>query len=235
MLAIKTEFSRALRARSEARGEDVRTMEQRIGPALAGALGPAIRQRVSLTGNLAGQSFPGWDEWRKPKMVSAKYPDGGLRMSGPKREHRSGAIYYRDSRTYHEFINAKRGAYMVSGGMWGGLSRVLWSPRLTTLSFRGRSDGQDPRIINGKSRPLKVNNAFKAWTVFAKHDINVLALTEREFNALLTGSISSLVYSLDNSLPIDWRGLVARGGTPELAFASALGSHPPVQTAAPVG
>ena len=217
MLSIKTEISRALAKKP---GADIRAAEQGLAAAMTGALAEVVRYRVSKYGRIADGRAPDWDSERKPKMVSAVYPDQG---QGPVK--RSGAKYYKTSKVYHEEVGALRGAYDVTGGMWSGLSRVINTATLVDALFRSRSAGQDARIQRGKSRPLKVNNAFKAWTVLTQHHVNVLAYTELEQRQVRDAGVQVLAAALARQFAVDWDGPRPADGAVIDVFRAALGSR----------
>lgn len=199
MLSVKTEISRGMTRRLTQTGRTAESIDAGLAAALAGAMGASIRERVERQGDLAGQFAPDWDESHRPRLVSARYPD---KATG--KEHRSGARLFRSSKAYHEEAGARRGHYSVSGGMWAGLSRIIWSDRRVELRFRGRSEGQEARVVNGKSRPLKVNNALKAWTVLDKHGVSLLALHDRELVATVAGLERAIAVRVARQLPIVW-------------------------------
>lgn len=145
------------------------------------------------------------------KFVSARYPD---RASG--RVVKSGAEMYDSSDAYHRANGTRPGTYATTGGMWSGLSRVVWSTTRVDLMFRGRSDGQDARIIDGKSRPLKVSNALKVWTVLAQHGVNVLGLSQQELVQLSEGCVYAAVAGVSTQLPVKWEGTVPTGDVEQI-------------------
>lgn len=210
MFELKTEIGRGLAANLKSSGMSPEAVERLIPVAAAGALGEAVRRRVQERGDLAGQSFPGWDALHegddgvmrgRRKFVSARYPD---KASG--RIVKSGAEMFDSSEVYHRANGTRPGTYSTTGGMWSGLSRVVWSVKRTDIMFRGRSPGQDPRMVNGKSRPLKVSNALKAWTVHAQHGVNLLAVTVEELARLTDGCMLSAAAGIANVLPVEWAG-----------------------------
>lgn len=194
--SVKVEFSKRL----VSSGADLAQVEQQLAPSITAALGEAIDERVFQRGDLAGQRFPGWDR-DGPKLVSSRYPD---RASG--HETRSGAEFFPSSVEYHRENGTRPGTYVTTGGMRSGLSSVVTTPTLCKLLFRGRSEGQDARIINGKSRPLKVSNALKAWTVLEKHGVNVLALAESELVGIGVGVVHAAAAGVSVTLPVKWEG-----------------------------
>lgn len=201
MIGVKLEIGRGFGKELATRGLDVAAVEELIPVSAAAALGEAIRKRVQERGDLAGQPVHGYNEQFKPFLVSAKYPD---RATGDK--HWSGAERFRNSDEYHRQAGVKLGTFSVTGGMWSGLSRVVHSVKRTDLMFRGRSDGQRARVINGKSRPIKESNALKAWTVNVQSGVNLLALHDRELHALGEGCMLAMAAGVGNMLPIIWSG-----------------------------
>lgn len=206
MLSVKTEISRGMTRRLAQTGRTADSIDAGIGASLAGALGAAIRERVERQGDLAGQFAPDWDDARRPKLISSRYPD---RAEG--RPHRSGAELFTTSKAYHAAAGAQRGHYSVTGGMWSGLSRIVWSDRRVELRFRGRSEGQDARVSRGKSRPIKPTNALKAWTILDKHRVNVLRLHDREIAATVVGLERAIAIRVARDLPIVWSMGPGRG------------------------
>lgn len=210
MFEIKTEIARGLSASLKTSGMSPEAVERLIPVAAAGALGEAVRRRVEERGDLAGQTFPGWERLHegqdgkmrgRRKFVSARYPD---KASG--RVVKSGAEMFDSSDDYHRANGTRPGTYATTGGMWSGLSRVVWSAKRTDVMFRGRSPGQDARLINGKSRPLKVSNALKAWTVHQQHRVNVLAVTVEELAQLTEGCMLAAAAGISNVLQVEWTG-----------------------------
>jgi hypothetical protein len=205
-MTLKVEVSKRVRES----GAELRQIEQQLAPAIANALGEAIRERVQQRGDLAGQRFPGWDEKvegedgirrGRSKAVSARYPD---RASG--RVGKSGAEFFDDSASYHRANGTRPGTYSTTGGMWSGLTAMVLTPTLVRLLFRGRSEGQDPRFVGGKSRPLKVSNALKVWTVLEQHGVNVLALAETELAQIGVGIVHAVAGGVAVTLPVTWDG-----------------------------
>lgn len=205
-MSIKVEVSKRVRES----GADLRQIEQQLAPSIASALGDAVRERVQERGDLAGQSFPGWDALvegedgitrGRRKAVSSRYPDRAQGRVGD-----SGAEFFASSADYHLANGTKRGSYSTTGGMWSGLTMMIMTPTLARLLFRGRSEGQDARFVNGKSRPLKVSNALKVWTVLEKHKVNVLALAEGELAGVGVGVVNAVAGGVAVTLPVTWDG-----------------------------
>jgi hypothetical protein len=197
MLSIKTEIGRGF----QANGPDLAAVERLVAPSIAGALGEAIRLRVQQRGDLAGQAWSGYDDSHRPFLTSAKYPD---HATGAK--HWSGAERFKDSAEYHAAAGVRRGSFSVTGGMWSGLSRVIHSPYRADIMFRGRSDGQNARILKGKSRPIKESNALKAWTVMNKAGVNILALSDAELHAVGEGVGLAAARGVSNAIAVQWQG-----------------------------
>jgi len=200
---VKVEMSKKLRDS----GADVEQTMDELAPAISKALAVAIRGRVAERGDLAGQAFPGYDA-RGSYPVSGRYPHGGMMpliiaIKG-KRPKAPDAKWFRNSVEFHQGVVP--GSYYVSGGMWSGLTVMVRTPTLVQLLFRGRSEGQDPRFINGQSRPLKVSNALKAWTVLTKHGVNVLQISEAELAAVGNGSVQAIASGIGRDLPVEWQG-----------------------------
>lgn len=194
---MKIELSRGISKRGpEAAGKVLDSLPASLGRALGGA----VRERVSERGDLAGQVPRDWDPSFKPFVISARYPD--TVSSG--KTHWSGAELWPSSHDYHVAAGAQRGAYKVSGGMWAGLALVLWSEVKADIMFRGRSEGQSPRIVNGKSRPIKVSNALKAWTVLRVHRVLLLAISERELSAITDATTQSVALAVQQMMAVKW-------------------------------
>lgn len=205
-MTLKIEVSKRIRES----GADLRQIEQQLAPSIANALGEAIRSRVQERGDLAGQRFPGWDakvegddgiKRGRNKAVSARYPDRAEGVTG-----KSGAEFFEDSASYHRANGTRPGSYSTTGGMWSGLSVMVLTPTLVRLLFRGRSEGQDPRFIERQSRPIKVSNALKVWTVLEKHGVNVLALAESELAGIGVGIVQAIAGGVAVALPVSWEG-----------------------------
>lgn len=197
MLAIKTEIGRGF----QASGPDLAAVERLVAPSIAGVLGEAIRMRVQQRGDLAGQAWGGYSDEHKPYLTSAKYPDHATGAA-----HWSGAERYKTSAEYHAAAGVRRGSFSVTGGMWSGLSRVIHSPYRSDIMFRGRSDGQNARILKGKSRPIKESNALKAWTVMNKAGVNILALSDGELSAIADGVGLAAARGVGNAIAVQWQG-----------------------------
>lgn len=217
MLRVKVEISRGLVKKLGA--AEAAKVASKLTPGLARNLGGAIRERVQGSGNLAGQPVPDWDDTYKPKLVSARYPDG---VTG--KQTASGAELFTSARAYHSERGTRRGTMSVTGGNWAGLALVIWNEVRSELRFRDRSEGQDARVINGKSRPIKVNNALKAWTIFNKWRVQFMALSERELQAVTTSATEVTALIAASIIPINF----TRGGPPGLdvdaIFKRALGN-----------
>lgn len=202
MFSIKTEVGRGLTKKAAAGGVTIDSVLEGLAAELAGALGVAIRTRVQGRGDVGDQSVPDWDSRYTGYVVSPRYPKhgGGLKLG-------SSALWYATSLAFHSRVGAKRGHYSVSGGMWAGLSRVINTPTLAYVKFRGRSFGQNAHVKRNKgqklvSRGIKENNALKAWTVLNKHGVNVLALSEEEFAAIGVGVLESMALGVTGELPV---------------------------------
>lgn len=204
---------------SKRAGGDMQAVLGSLAAAIVGPLGVAIRARVRDRADLAGQPVKSWDTRYKNVLVSGRYPGA----SGKGQTTKSGAIRFHDSQTMHEALGARRGSYSVSGGMWDGLTRIVITPTLVTLQFRGRSEGQEARIKNGKQRPLRVNNALKAATVLQQHGVNLLALNETELAAIGLGCISSIALGINNVLEVEWQGQRISGDSVDTILRRAFG------------
>lgn len=217
MLDVKVELSKGM----VASGATVEQALDQVVPATATALARAVRARVQDRGDLAGQAFPGWDDIveddkgvkrGRRKFTSAKYPDKARGKLVP-----SGAEMFDSSAAYHRANGTQRGTYSTTGGMWSGLSAVVWSRYKADVLFRGRSDGQDPRFVPGPdggavSKPLKVSNALKAWTVINKHRVNILALSERELVGIGAGVVQVTAGAIAVEMPVEWGGTLPASG-----------------------
>ncbi len=206
MLGVKLEISRA----AVTRGIDASVVERRLSAAVAHRLATEIRERVQDRADLGGQAFPGWSTRPRWLATSPGYPDRAQGRVGS-----SGAEFYRPASAYHRANSTVPGAYSTTGGMWSGLSAVVQSERVTNIDFRGRSIGRDPAFVRKgvtkrrktaymAARTLKVNNVLKAWTVLAKHKINVLALSQGEFEAIARVTLYAMAMGASATLPIDW-------------------------------
>lgn len=207
-LELKFELGKALRDS----GTDVEQTMDELAPSIGKALALAIRGRVMEHGDLAGQAFPGYAEerffksnsgraFREPYYVSGRYP-----IPLPGVPSRSGAAIFKSSAEMHRAAGVRPGSYNVSGGMWNGLTLMVRTPTLVQLLFRGRSEGQDPRFLNGRSRPLKASNALKAWTVLNKHGVNVLAFSQDELERIQAGVVQAIAAGISRDLPVEWAG-----------------------------
>lgn len=225
MIAYKVEISRYAVKQGVTPASIMRSIIGNAVPHLA----TAIRTRVQQRGDLAGQRFPGWSQRARFLATAPGYPDQADSQPGP-----SGAEFYRPASSYHTANRTVPGSYATSGGMWGGYSTIYNSATAATIAFRGRSIGRDPnfkrrafgRAKKGQPRQtrqmakaLKVNNAFKAWTVFAKHGVNVLLPSDRERQAFAAGMVSAYAYALGSVLPITWQGGTVQPLPPDQAFA----------------
>lgn len=210
---VKFEVSKKLRDS----GADIEQVMDELAPSIGRALGIAIKGRVMERGDLAGQAFPGYDA-EGVRMVSGRYPA----TSGRGKDSSSGARVFRSSVDMH--AGTRPGSYNVSGGMWSGLTLMALTPTLVRLLFRGRSEGQDPRFLNGKSRPIKVSNALKVWTVLEKHGVNVLQISEDELARMGNGTVQAIAASVEIDLPVEWSGQAPpRGSTTDILSAAING------------
>lgn len=209
MLDIQLEFSRKLhRAASK---DELQRLLDGAAPVIAQVLGERIRDRVRRRGDTAGQHVADWDDRHKPVLVSARYPGANAGV-----ETASGARMFASNRDFHRAIGAQLGRFSMKG-----LSRVIASPTLVHLQFRGRSEGQDARVINGRSRPLRVSNALKAWTVYARKRVNLLALSDEEARAIEAGMVQNAALAVSAALPVEWEGR-GPGASTEAIFRALL-------------
>jgi hypothetical protein len=224
MIAVKVEISRNAQKLGVT---STRRAESQIAVAIAQRLAAVQRERVQGRGDLAGQTFPGWDAKHKWYATAARYPDHAQGKVGP-----SGAEFFPTSAAYHQMNGTRPGTYSTTGGMWDGLSVVVESPTRASIQFRGRSIGASPnwRVAKrGKKKGqklsvgLKENNKLKAWTVQAKHGINVLALTDGEMRAVAAATVEGLALGVQHDL--SYVGHVARGATVAECVASAFQGH----------
>lgn len=223
---IEFEVGKALRTKD---GPDLEKVEQSLAAQIARYLGSAIRERVQERGDLAGQRFPGWDPGpRGPKRVSAKYPDKAQGTIA-----KSGAEVFKTSLAYHTANQTQPGTYSTTGGMWRGLFAVVRNLWLSEVEFRGRSDGQDARIIGaswhssaGKSKPLKVENKLKAWTVGKQHGVNVLLPNARELAAVSEVIGVSVAAAIGQGLEVQWRGEAPPKADLDAIFAKIFQARP---------
>lgn len=199
-------------------GGDVAAVLGSIAANIVGPLGVAIRKRVRDHADLAGQGSRSWDTRYKNVLVSGRYP--GADKGEPTK---SGAYRFDTNEAMHTKLGARRGSYSVSGGMWAGLTRIVITNTMVTLQFRGRSEGQAARIVKGKSRPLKPNNALKVSTVLERHGVNVLALSEQELGAIGLGVTSAVAFAVGQVFEAEWSGERIRGDSVESIMTRALG------------
>lgn len=217
MIGVKVEISRGLIKKLGA--DDAAKIANRIAPGLARNLGGAIRERVQGSGNLAGQRVPQWADGKR-RLVSARYPSSAMGSPVP-----SGAESFEDSQTFHREAGARRGTMSVSGGKWAGLALVIWNELKCDLRFRGRSEGQDPRIIEGKSRPIKVSNALKAWTVYRAFRVQFMAISDRELSATTEAATQAAALMAASALPVSFTTNAPRSLDVNDLFKRALGNR----------
>lgn len=209
MIEIITEVGRGLTKKG---GESVERALEGACAVIARVMGERIKERVSRHGDVAGQAVTDWDDTYEGVLVSARYP-------GAERGKltRSGARLFKTNRDFHIAIGARRGHYSMEG-----LSRVIMTPTLVHLRFRGRSEGQNARIINGKSRPLRISNALKAWTVYTQKRVHLLAMSEVELAAVESAVTHAAALAASNVLPIEWKGEGPGGASVEAVIRRAL-------------
>lgn len=240
-VGIRTEVRKGLLAKA---GGDMKTLTNGMGAVLTLALGSAIRGRVEGRADTGGQGAKTWDTRYKHTQISPRYP--GVASKG--KQGRSGARVFQNNDDFHREMGARPGSYSVSGEMWDGLSRIIITPTLVTLEFRGRSEGQQPNIRGGarrrvvsskathtprhgvaQARGLKINNTLKAATVLNAHGVNVLALSEAELGAIGAGVTSAMALGIGSMLDVEWSGERVRGDTLEAIFESAFGASGRIQ------
>lgn len=181
-----------------------------IGLPMARAIRRRVQQKAKTIKRFAGY---GGD---KPMLVSPSYPAiaGGKPLA-------FGPVWFQSSEEFHRLQGTKPGSFSVAGGMWAGLT-VLVFARGAKVLFRGRSQGWGvKKTKKGKKlSKAKINNALKAWTLLHRHrqHINVLEVAADEFNAIQAGLQLALRNVITKQLPakIDWTG-VSAGGSSKLA------------------
>lgn len=192
---------------------------------VAQALATAIRRRFVKDGhgrggrgyNYSSKGDPRWDN----EGISPRYP----KTSGGE-PSASGAIWFKNSATYHQKQGVKAGSFNVSGGMWAGLK--VKAGRGALILFRGRSEGQGMTATKGKAhksephwrvmkstgkvkaKPKKIYNALKAATILKSLRINVLEPTADEVQAVGDGVSAAIVFVRQaigvgpNAARVDW-------------------------------
>lgn len=206
--------------------QSMESILSQAGPSIAAALGVAIHQRVAVRQDLDGQVATPSDEADSegrapPKYVSPKYPDGVEGDADKSGNHRTkaGNKRFKVPAEYYRRVGRKLGTG-VTGGMMDGLARLIATPTLTKLVFRGRSQGQEGRMRGGRARPRKENNALKAWTLFYHRNVNVLAVTQAELEAIGVGTTHLVAHAATSVLDVQWAGVLP---PPEDVYRRALG------------
>lgn len=222
MIDLRTEVRKGTSAKF---GGDAKAVGASLAAAIVGAVGSAIKRRVRERADLAGQSAPAWDTRFRGVLVAPGYPG-----ASKGEQTRSGAWRFRDSETMHAELGTRRGSYSVSGGMWDGLSRIVITPTLCKLQFRGRSEGQQPSWRGPRKKggartagTVRINNALKVSSVLRAHGVNVLALSEDELGSIGLGCVTSFALGMGQSFEVEWKGLPVSGSTVDEVLASALG------------
>lgn len=222
MIEILTEVRKS---NSKRFGGDAKAVGASLAAAVAGALGTALKRRVRDRADLAGQPSQSWDTRYRGTLVAPNYPGASKGQ-----QTRSGAWLFRDSQAMHEALGARPGSYSVSGGMWAGLTRIVITPTLATLQFRGRSEGQQPSWRGSRRKggartagTVRINNALKVATVLRAHGVNVLALSESELGAVGLGTITSFALGIGSSFEVEWRGMPVSGSSVDDVMRKAFG------------
>ena len=102
---------------------------------------------------------------------------------------------WKNNQTWHRVARKDDASFDRTGGMWSGLRVRNFGANAGIIEFAGRSEGQSGeykkkrgRVREGESRAevfsSKVNNAFKAWTVFNETGVLVVAPSKAAQDAL---------------------------------------------------
>jgi hypothetical protein len=190
MLDVLVEYPRGMKAWPDLMAKAADS----LALATVQTLAAQIKARIQGRGDLAGQVIDGYDDRHRPKWVDGKYSPGGPAPVGD-----AGARAYATGAVFARAIGANPRKFSPSGGMWSGLSVVLMRLDTARIMFRGRSRGQDPRWRDKRSAGVKENNALKAWTVFAKKKVNILAPSELEIEGAQALAVTRLASALELS------------------------------------
>lgn len=227
---IKIEFQRsALGARGGARA-----VYKRTGGTILQVLGATIKKRVTKRGDLAGQPVAAYPTG-PPIAVNDRYPISG----GELRDEGGKFRVFKSSRELHR--TTRLGSFWVTGGMWGGFSVVV-GPKTSQLRFRGRSHGQQSRILRfafaervdrnegpglvggratfrvARRSRAKISNALKAASVFRSRGVSLLAISQQELASLTEGLIAGTVRAITAVGPaaVEWKGAITDKMTREV-------------------
>lgn len=102
---------------------------------------------------------------------------------------------WRSGAFWHAIARKNDASFDRTGGMWDGLRVRNFGANAGIIEFAGRSEGQSGeykkkrgRVREGETRgevfSSKVNNAFKAWTVFSEVGVLVVAPSKAAQDAL---------------------------------------------------
>lgn len=131
----------------------------------------------ALGGRFANRDF--WAAWsrRQLEQRGSKAPLW-VRPDG-------GSWQWRNSEDFHRIARIDDRSFWRTGGMWKGLRVRNWGGNGAIIEFAGQSVGQTGSMVKRRGRrkegedvvyerKSKVNNALKAWTVFAQTGILVV-------------------------------------------------------------
>lgn len=226
MLGVKIEISRA----AVSRGIDASVVERRLSAAVSHRLGPEIRERVQERADLGGQTFPGWSMRPRWLATAPGYPDRAQGRPGPSgvEYYRPASIYHRMNGTHpgsyattggmwsglSTVVKSERQSFTEFRGRSMGrdpshlFRKTKRSRKSATAARKASNKRRAPRKATRREKKAptgrQINNVLKAWTVLAKHKINVLALSRQEFEAVARIALYAMAMGASATLPIDW-------------------------------
>lgn len=168
--------------------------------AIAEALVDQLVERVAVNGEPADH-FGGYSDAEVGRAVSPDYPARGGRVT------KSGSRWWPSSAGFRRDQGAREGSFAVSAAMWDGLQPSAAGGE-ARAEFVGSSEGQGYAVVGGRAEGRRVSNAEKAETILEETGVNVLALTEDEFEDLGDAATRAARESVEDMLSAtpEWSG-----------------------------
>lgn len=164
-------------------GEDAE-LRARITPLVqaAATLAAHVKRRVQERGDLGGQAWGGYFRGYPGVTISSQY--ASLLNLGER--------WFRSSLEFHRLAGTVPGSFSVTGGMWQGLQVRGLGTDAAMIEFARKSEGRGnlvkvgTKTKKGRAYPIirsvstRVDNRLKAFAVWSKAKVQVIAPTDAE-------------------------------------------------------